>query len=151
VGTSPDDRAAYFGRAIAARRSMLGMSRNDLVAASGVSYPYLAAIEKGDRIPSSRIMGSLAEALNCTVADLMVMSESVPDASQKPRSSWTTIADVRPFSDDSTVAMTLPPDGNEADVIDELRQEISLLRRRVDRLDSEVRDLRHQVRFRNID
>jgi predicted transcriptional regulator len=50
-------------RAIVIRRTMLDMSRGDLVAASGLSYPFVAELEKGTKEPSMRTLRALADGL----------------------------------------------------------------------------------------
>lgn len=52
-----------FGRMVVIRRTMLNMRRNDLVAASGLSYPYVSDIEAGRKEPSYTSLGKLRTAL----------------------------------------------------------------------------------------
>lgn len=64
---SGDER---FGRALQSRRKELGLTRRDLVAASGLSYPYISQLETGYRLPSQKSLHRLAHALEMAPADL---------------------------------------------------------------------------------
>jgi len=52
-----------LSRMIVIRRTMMGMSRNDLVAATGLSYPYVAELEKGSKEPSMATLRALVAGL----------------------------------------------------------------------------------------
>jgi transcriptional regulator with XRE-family HTH domain len=67
--------AEAFGRRIKARREELGLSRRDLVEASGLSYPYVSQLETGYRLPSHKALAALAEALELSPSEL---SASIP-------------------------------------------------------------------------
>ena len=67
--------AEAFGRRISARREELGLSRRDLVEASGLSYPYVSQLETGYRLPSHKALAALAEALELDPGEL---SASIP-------------------------------------------------------------------------
>ena len=67
--------AEAFGRRIKARREELGLSRRDLVDASGLSYPYVSQLETGYRLPSHKALAALAEALELSPSEL---SASIP-------------------------------------------------------------------------
>ena len=67
--------AEAFGRRITARREELGLSRRDLVEASGLSYPYVSQLETGYRLPSHKALAALAEALELSPSEL---SASIP-------------------------------------------------------------------------
>jgi transcriptional regulator with XRE-family HTH domain len=67
---SKDPRAEELGRRIATRRRELGLSRRDVVAASGLSYPYVSQLETGYRLPSHKSLGRLAHALQLDPAEL---------------------------------------------------------------------------------
>jgi len=69
-GGSKDPRAEELGRRIATRRRELGLSRRDVVAASGLSYPYVSQLETGYRLPSHKSLGRLAHALQLDPAEL---------------------------------------------------------------------------------
>jgi transcriptional regulator with XRE-family HTH domain len=85
--------AEEFGRRIKARREELGLSRRDLVEASGLSYPYVSQLETGYRLPSHKALAALAAALELSPSEL---SASIPyeealassdlGAHRKPRS-----------------------------------------------------------------
>lgn len=66
-----------LGRAIASLRVERGMGRKHLVAAAGISYPYLAEIEKGFKLPSHIMLEKLASALNVSPSDLMARAERI--------------------------------------------------------------------------
>src|SRR5262245_32154746 len=67
--------AEAFGRRISARREELGLSRRELVEASGLSYPYVSQLETGYRLPSHKALAALAEALELDPGEL---SASIP-------------------------------------------------------------------------
>ena len=67
--------AEAFGRRIKTRREELGLSRRDLVEASGLSYPYVSQLETGYRLPSHKALAALAEALELDPSEL---SASIP-------------------------------------------------------------------------
>ena len=67
--------AEAFGRRLKARREELGLSRRDLVEASGLSYPYVSQLETGYRLPSHKALAALAEALELDPSEL---SASIP-------------------------------------------------------------------------
>jgi len=72
-----------LGFKIAARREELGMSRKDLAQAIGASYPYVAQIETGYRLPSTRYQVPIAKALGISLDELMGTEETLP--STRPR------------------------------------------------------------------
>ena len=57
MGTSPKTGDIEVGRKIASRREELGISRKELAELTGLSYPYIAQIETGYRLPSTRHQG----------------------------------------------------------------------------------------------
>lgn len=67
-----------LGRAIAARREELGLTRKELAEVLGLSYPYIAQIETGYRLPSSRHQVPLARALGMSLDELFRHEEEVP-------------------------------------------------------------------------
>lgn len=138
-----DEHARNLGRAITVRRAAAGMSRKELAAASDVSYPHLAAIEKGDRQPSSKVLLALADALGCSISALMQLSETLPEATSS-HSGWTLTTNRSPIEAYASTSF-----GDDSGLIDELRDELSLMRRRLDRLDSEVRELRYELQRRD--
>lgn len=66
-----------LGRAVACLRMERGMKRKDLVAAAGVSYPYLAEIEDGRKTPSSAMLAKIADALETKPSLVMAMAENI--------------------------------------------------------------------------
>ena len=66
-----------LGRAIASLRIERGMSRKDLVRAAEISYPYLAEVERGIKLPSTRMLYSLAVALKVAPSELMERAEQI--------------------------------------------------------------------------
>ena len=65
-----------LGRAIKVLRTERGLSRKELAARAGVSYPYLADIESGRGRPSSSSLLGLSGALGISVSTLMAKAES---------------------------------------------------------------------------
>ena len=74
---SVNPNAVYLGRAIACTRMEQGMKRKDLVAASGISYPFLAEIENGKKWPSFEMLDVLAEALGCASLYLLARAKQI--------------------------------------------------------------------------
>ena len=77
MGARKEPGAEEFGRRIKARREELGLSRRDLVEASGLSYPYVSQLETGYRLPAHKALAALAEALEMSPTEL---SASIPYA-----------------------------------------------------------------------
>jgi len=63
------------GAAIRQAREGRGLSRKELVERSGLSYPYLAQIEAGDRQPSTKSLVRIAEALSLRASELVAATE----------------------------------------------------------------------------
>lgn len=81
-----------LGRRIAARRDELGISRKDLAAMTGLSYPHIAQIETGYRLPSAKHQPVLAKVLGISLDDLFGITDehvaaepSAPLMSSAPR------------------------------------------------------------------
>ncbi len=70
MATSPKTGDIELGRKVAARRAELGLSRKQLAEATSLSYPYIAQIETGYRLPSTRHQGPLARTLGMTLDEL---------------------------------------------------------------------------------
>lgn len=66
-----------LGRAVSCQRLERGMRRKDLVLAAAVSYPHLAEIENGKKLPSMTVLARLAEALGTTPSGLLARAESI--------------------------------------------------------------------------
>ena len=88
---SADDTAA-FGRAVTARRAELGLTRKEVAARSGLSYPYLSNIESGLKQPSAKALHALANALELRPAELLERSDSLARLAQSARTARTTDA-----------------------------------------------------------
>ena len=78
MATSPKTGDIELGRKIAARREELGMSRKDLAEATHLSYPYIAQIETGYRLPSSKHQFMLAKTLGMSLDELFGTEEELP-------------------------------------------------------------------------
>ncbi|MBN2238668.1 MAG: helix-turn-helix transcriptional regulator [Dehalococcoidales bacterium] len=61
-----------FGQFLKSLRARQHMSIRDVERKSGVSNPYIAQLEKGDRMPSPDILKKLAVAYNVTVRELLL-------------------------------------------------------------------------------
>lgn len=84
--------AEAFGRRVKARREALGLSRRDVVEASGLSYPYVSQLETGYRLPSHKALAALAEALELDPGELSAsipygeaLASSGPRSARRPR------------------------------------------------------------------
>lgn len=82
-----------FGRAVAARRAELGLSRKDVVARAGLSYSYLANIESGYKHPGADALHRLAEALELRPSELLERADALAEVARG------TSADVRGASE----------------------------------------------------
>ena len=83
--TSPKTGDIELGRTIAARREELGMSRKELAEATSLSYPYIAQIETGYRLPSSRHQVPIAKALGLSLDELFGTEDELqPAKSRRP-------------------------------------------------------------------
>jgi transcriptional regulator with XRE-family HTH domain len=67
----------FFGRAVHASRAERGMSRYDLRDKAGVSYPYIAELEAGNKNPSMRIVEKLAGAMDMKASELLARAEYI--------------------------------------------------------------------------
>ncbi len=68
---SAKDRYAGLATLLRSRREALGISRRDLAAATGLSYPYIAQLEGGYRAPSVTTARRLADALRLPVEEIV--------------------------------------------------------------------------------
>ena len=70
MATNPKTGSEEFGELLRRSRERLGMSRRDLVEATGLSYPYISQLETGYRQPSPAAIQKLANALQLSLDDL---------------------------------------------------------------------------------
>ena len=79
LGVADLARAKAFyealGHTIKVGRTDLGIERAELAERAGISYSYLAAIENGQKQPSSQVLLALAEALGLRSHELMRSAE----------------------------------------------------------------------------
>jgi transcriptional regulator with XRE-family HTH domain len=80
MATSPKTGDMELGGKIAARRDELGMSRKQLAEATNLSYPYIAQIETGYRLPSTKHQVILAKVLGMSLDELFGTEEDLPQA-----------------------------------------------------------------------
>lgn len=73
----PEEEARALGKAITIRRVELGLSRNDLRDRSGLSYPYVAELEKGLKSPSSKALDAISRALEMRPHELLARAEEL--------------------------------------------------------------------------
>jgi transcriptional regulator with XRE-family HTH domain len=66
-----------LGKAITIRRVELGLSRNQLRDRSGLSYPYVAELEKGKKSASGRALSAIASALEMRPHELLARAETL--------------------------------------------------------------------------
>lgn len=81
--TTPDANGG-LGKAIAIRRVELGMSRNDLRDRCGLSYPYIAELEKGRKTPSGKALDAIATALQMRPHELLARAEALAGSGETP-------------------------------------------------------------------
>ena len=65
-----------LARLIRERREQLGLTRQDLAARTGLSYPYISQLETAYRLPSRRVMTLIARSLGLPASDLF---QALPD------------------------------------------------------------------------
>jgi transcriptional regulator with XRE-family HTH domain len=119
MSVHPRDEA--LGRTIRVLRTERGMERKDLAEAAGLSYPYLAEIEKGRKRPSARVLEAIAEALGVRVHELFEGAETrvmdVDASLARPMAARVAATAMRPpppprrwFGTRSMTADQVPPD-----------------------------------------
>jgi transcriptional regulator with XRE-family HTH domain len=96
-GTSPKTGDIELGKKIAARREELGMSRKELAEATSLSYPYIAQIETGYRLPSTKHQVILSKVLGLSLDELFGTGEELPQMPERlmVRSAGTAAAPTR--------------------------------------------------------
>ncbi|MET0864436.1 MAG: helix-turn-helix domain-containing protein [Nakamurella sp.] len=67
---SPKIGTKEFGDLLRTARERKGMSRNDLVEATGLSYPYISQLETAYRKPSPAAIQKLADALDSSLDEI---------------------------------------------------------------------------------
>lgn len=82
-GTSPKTGDIELGKKIAARREELGMSRKELAEATSLSYPYIAQIETGYRLPSTKHQVILSKVLGLSLDELFGTGEELPQMPER--------------------------------------------------------------------
>lgn len=60
-----------FGNLVRARRTELGLTQEQLAEIAGMHFTYVSSTERGERNISLANIEKLAEALNCSMKDLM--------------------------------------------------------------------------------
>lgn len=107
----PTDKAdpPPFADLVQMRRRELGLSRKELVEASGLSYPYIAQLETGQRTPSRRSVARLAEALQLDPDEL---GSAIPYDEESPRERTTRRASS--WQSNPAYAAPLPPTSRPA-------------------------------------
>ena len=71
VHAAASQRAMLLGRNCRERRTTLQMSQAELSERSGVAASHLSNIEKGRGNPTLEVMEAIANALDCSVVDLL--------------------------------------------------------------------------------
>ena len=84
---SPKIGIKEFGDLLRTARERKGMSRNDLVEATGLSYPYISQLETAYRKPSPAAIQKLADALGISLDEIFAaMTKPSPKHSVRKRS-----------------------------------------------------------------
>lgn len=100
--------ASALGKAITIRRIELGLSRNDLRDRCGLSYPYVAELEKGAKTPSARALDAIARALELRPHELLARAEVLAEsASGSPAPEASAAAPPRPAREPSSPSRSL--------------------------------------------
>lgn len=147
-GSSPRRGDAGVGERIKRRREELGMDRNALAEAAGISYPYLSQLETGYRNASHPKQLAIASALGVGLDDLFATEElrdslpiSRPDAGGAspanapglPSSARPTLSEVVAVAVD---AIEYLPRGVRLDALNQIQRRVmdSLTSSRIERL-----------------
>lgn len=69
----PQPEAKVFGARLKELREERGYTQRSLADAAGFSYPFIAEMETGRKVPSLTTLIRLAIALDCEVADLVTV------------------------------------------------------------------------------
>lgn len=78
-----------LGRAIAVRRTELGLKRRQLADRAELSYPYISEIENGLKEPSSAALRRIAEALDSDHATLLAKAtQYAEEVISEPTPTW---------------------------------------------------------------
>lgn len=80
-GRQPSPAAVQLGRRIAARRVLLGWSREQVAEAAGTSANYVGSIERGDQDTGLNTILRLAKALDITPANCWTGSRRISSSS----------------------------------------------------------------------
>ena len=86
MATSPKTGDIELGWKIATRRDELGMSRKQLAEATSLSYPYIAQIETGYRLPSTKHQVLLSKVLGMSLDELFGTEGELPQAPMRLQS-----------------------------------------------------------------
>jgi len=82
------DNKSELARTLRQRRLMIPLTLQELGSASGVSASHLARIERGERIPSARILNKIAKPLGFGESELLALagflSPPSPGETEKP-------------------------------------------------------------------
>src|SRR3954447_10205876 len=76
AGRQPKTGDERLARLIRERRELLGLTRQDLAARTGLSYPYISQLETAYRLPSRKVMTLIARSLGLPASDLF---QALPD------------------------------------------------------------------------
>lgn len=76
----PPTPGIALGRAIAVRRLELGLTRREVASRSGLSYPFVCEIERGEKQPSADSLRALAGALSLTPGELLARADTLAAA-----------------------------------------------------------------------
>src|SRR5262245_24013697 len=76
-----------LGRVIRVYRAARDLGRRDLAERAGVSYSYLAEIEKGAKYPSTKALYAIAEALGMSPSELLAAAEAMEGTEVAPSES----------------------------------------------------------------
>lgn len=72
---SADQLQTIFGANLRARRIQLGMTQQKLATAAGLSQPFVALMERGERAPTFETLTKLADTL-CTTPNLLLAEKN---------------------------------------------------------------------------
>lgn len=71
------DLVTRFGLAVRAARRARGWAQEELSAAAGLDRTYISGLERGQRNPTLTTQERIAEALGCSLTDLLRAAEEM--------------------------------------------------------------------------
>ena len=82
-----------FGKSIRRKRLALKLTQEKLAERAGISFAFLGHIERGTRIPSFETVCKLADALDCSIDELVGRQYRIPELKQLDEKGYRLVLD----------------------------------------------------------